>query len=122
MRVWTTLSLAGLIFALAGLSPSDLVLSGARAEDKPKDLIVGKWEGQGNIKGTTAEFKADGAYLSGKDKGSYKMSEDGKSIKMEWKSDAGDASYEGDIKKLTKDELVLAHKITGKEIKYKRAK
>ena len=59
MRIWTAATAMALVFMI-GLAP-------ARAADKAKDLIVGKWESEKDKQKFTVEFAKDGKMsISGK--------------------------------------------------------
>jgi uncharacterized protein (TIGR03066 family) len=95
----------------------------ALAADKPKDLIVGKWETltEGTSKGVIVEYKADGSVTASKGEkviptGKYKFVEDDL---MEFESKLAGNVIKYRVK-VTKDELVTTDEKTKTEKKFKR--
>jgi uncharacterized protein (TIGR03066 family) len=92
MRLLTalTLSLAALL---------TLGLASARCAEKPKDLIVGKWEpGEPKGKGTVLEFKKDGTLA-------VAIKDEGKEIK-----------FDGTYKFLTDDTMEITMDVMGQKM------
>jgi hypothetical protein len=76
----------------------------ASCKSKPADLVVKKWK----YETQTMDFKKDGTYeVSGKnvEKGTWKMSEDGKTFTT--KTDGKDKEDSFEVKELTKEKFVL---------------
>jgi hypothetical protein len=98
------------------------------AADKPKDLIVGKWESLGpENKGKVLEYKANGNIfaIAGEKSmltGSYRFIEDDL-IDVDVRFKVGDKLITSNYKyriKVTKDELTTTDQKTKKEQKFKR--
>jgi uncharacterized protein (TIGR03066 family) len=108
-----------------------LAISPLRADDKPHDLIVGKWEPVKPVKGvkTFIEFEKDGKVLINfsaegqefKLQATYKFTDDNT---MQMQMDAGGKKESKKIKivKLTRDEFVMKDEGKDEEEKFKRVK
>jgi uncharacterized protein (TIGR03066 family) len=97
----------------------------ALAADKPKDLIVGKWEvvSEGTSKGVIVEYKADGTTTASKGEkvlptGKYKFVEDDL---MEFESKLAGNVIKYRVK-ISKDEMTTTDEKTKAERKFKRVK
>jgi len=102
------------------------------AEDKAKDLIVGKWEPEKQPQGAKVviEFTKDGKVLmtgSGPDKKEFKMEgkyrlPDDKTMEVTFEQNGKSKTDKTTIVKITKDELVTKDDKAKEEQTFKRVK